>query len=94
MSRVGYNHLDALVVVAALMVASDYHQTCQLTVSAGTGIECEVTESGYLRQHLLQPVFRFERSLDAILRLQRVQVGEVMVCGCLLVDGRIVLHCA
>ena len=92
--RVGHNHLGALGVAPALVIASYYHQPGELSVCAGKRVEREFGQSGNLRQCPLQSVVHLEGSPACLRRLQRVQVGEAGHGRHLFVDARVVFHCA
>ena len=51
------------------MVAADNHQSRQLAVSTGAGIEREVAQARNLREHPLKHVLRLKRALHGILGL-------------------------
>ena len=48
MSRVRHYYLYALCITAALMIGSDYHQSCKLAMSSGIGIKRELLHAAYL----------------------------------------------
>ena len=74
------------------MIVVDGHQTRQLTVGSGVGLEGEVVQSREGTERLLQEDHQRPGTHHRMLRLQGVQVLELRQGGHLLVDLRIVLH--
>ena len=94
MGRVGHENLRALMVFVVLMVGTNNHKTCQLTVCSGKRIESELAQTCYVGQCLLHVVVSLKRALACLCRLKRVERGESRHCGSLFIDYRIVFHCA
>ena len=92
MGRIGDDHLRALDVATALMVAADDHQTRQLAMSTGAGIEREVVEASERGEAALEVIDHLQGALSRLDGLQRVEVVEARQGGHFLVDDGVVLH--
>ena len=92
-SGVGHDDPSALLVLSAVgEVRVHEHEARQLALRAGRGLERHRVQAADLREDLLEPPHELERSLRAVLVLQRVKVGEARVADHDLVDARVVLH--
>ena len=92
MGRVGHDYLLALGITTLLVIVADNHQSGELSVSTGKGIQSEVSQSGKFGKRLLQVVFHLEGSLTAVCRLGGMEVGKLWEVGYFLIDAGIVLH--
>ena len=68
------------------------HQTRQLPLRAGGGLQRHGRQSRHLGEDLLQLPHQLERALGALVLLVRVQRREAGERGDALVDARVVLH--
>ena len=91
-SGIGHDDLDALCVAAALVVGADDHQSRQLAVSPGEGVEGELSHARQGAERLLQAAIDAERTLHGGGRLQRMERGEGGQGCYLLVDDGVVFH--
>ena len=92
MSAVGDDNLHAVRVAVGKVVAAHHHQSGELAMSAGVGVERELTQARELGKRALQVVIHCQGTLHVLLVLQWVQVGEFGQVAHLLVDLGIVLH--
>ena len=92
MSRVGYDHLLALHVLARAMVVVNDHQARQLTMGTSIGLEGEMSQARQCTKHLLQHHNSSLCALGGSGRLQRMQVLKLRKGSHFLVDLGIVLH--
>ena len=89
---VGHYHFRAFRITAFGVVAAYYHQTGQLAMGTGKGIQGELLQTRKGGQTLLQVVVHGQRTLTGAVGLQGVQVAETGHVGGLLVDHGVVLH--
>ena len=92
MGRVGDEHLGATLVLTAHVIGTNDHQTRELAVGTGAGIQRELAQARELGQRFLKHVVEFQRVLAGVGMLQRVQSCKRLHGGNLLVDDGIVLH--
>ena len=92
--RVGHNHLAALCVTAALVVAANHHQAGELAVSAGEGVERKFAHAADFAKGLLESPVSLQGALHCRSRRERMESGKSAVRGDLLVEFRIILHSA
>ena len=94
MGGIGHNHFRTLRVTAQYVILTHHHQTGKLAVCSCIRIEREFGKTRDIGKRALQIVVKFECSLRRILTLQRMQRGKFRHSSHLLVDLRIVFHCA
>ena len=92
----GVGHYDfcPLHVAAAIVVGADNHQSCQLAVRPGKGVEGKLGQAGDDRQRLLEVVVHGQRALTCVQGLRRMSFCKLLPGGHFLVDVGVVLHCA
>src|SRR5437868_736214 len=93
MRRIRYQHLLARISAFAKRGA-DHHHTRHFAVSPGRGLKRHRVQSGYLRQTFFKPYDYLERALSQIDGRQGMKVREAVDSRYLLIDSRIVFHCA
>ena len=69
MGRVGHDDFLPFGVAALLVVGRDDHQTCQLSVCPGVGVECDIGHAGDGGQCTLYTVFCLQCALHSLSRL-------------------------
>ena len=92
----GVGHYDfcPLHVAAALVVGADNHQSCQLAMCPGKGVEGELGQACDGRQRPLQVVVDGQCALTCVQGLRRMYFCKLLPGGHFLVDVGVVLHCA
>ena len=92
MGRIGHNHTCALRVATRDVILTHHHQSGELTMSAGIGIESELGKTRQACESLLEIVVQFQGALCGGGILKRMQGGKTRHGGNLLVDLGIILH--
>jgi hypothetical protein len=91
--RVGHDDLPALLVLPPLCeVRVHEHQTRELALRSGCGLQRDRIEATDLGEDLLQAPHELERTLRPLLLLERVKSREAGQTDDHLVDARVVLH--
>ena len=91
---VRHDDLCPLHVAAALVVGTDNHQSCQLAMCPGKGVEGKLGQAGDGRQRPLQVVVDGQYALTGVRGLRRMGGCKFLPCGHFLIDVGVVLHCA
>ena len=93
-SGVRYDDLVTLCVASVCVVSLDQQQARELTVSSGCRLEGNTGHARDLAKELLEFADQLVCALYGMSRLQRMQLGESRKSRHLLIDPRVVLHCA
>ena len=91
---VGHDYFRALAVAALVVVGAYDHESGQLAVGAGEGVEGELAEAADFAQRALQAPVGLEGTLGVDGVGCRVEAREAGHRGDSLVDFRVIFHCA
>ena len=89
---VGHNHLGALQVAAALVVATYHHQSRQLAMGSGKGFEGEGGESRQFAEGMVEQGDQRLGTTGGFGWLQGMEIGKLGHGSHLLVDAGVILH--
>ena len=92
MSGIRHNNQTARLIASALMILLDNHQTCQLAMSSGKGLQREGIQARQFAERFTQLPANLFRTLRSLCRLKRMQVGKLRQGSHLLVYLGVVLH--
>ena len=93
-SSVRYDDLVTLCVASVCVVSLDQEKSGELTVSSGCRLECNSCHACDLAEEFLEVSDQLVCALYSVCRLERMQLGESRKSRHLLIDPRVVLHCA
>ncbi len=94
MGRIGHDDFAPRLVAACVVIGTYNHQSRQFAMRTRKRIEGELGHTADFRQRPLQCVIQLQISLNGIIRSGRMHIDESLVRSHLLVDFRIIFHCA